>query len=175
MWEKLIELLIGLVVDKSLDGRTPKRKAAKSIVNLYLSMLNCHQAYLHFKKDENDQEAAYEWSSAVKNLASNVYQLRNALHIHDPKLFSLVAAYVSQENRAVDEYEKSRESSSHQPKPTFSNLWWREDHNVIALERFTRESLDEKEGVSSGDFQKAIKRLREFIRSNFSFDEIVDA
>ena len=176
MWQKLIELLL----KSYLEGRTPKRKAAKALTELYSSMLRCQTAYRCFKNEKTD-ENLFAWKETIEELAIRFQTLRTTLQIHDPEVFELIAEFAASEARSMEQYTKYLLESAPDVqqeiiKDRFKHFTERSFYR-IAPQYITVKGKEKFiwAEVPTDQFEKAIERLGQFIKGKLSFEETLDA
>ncbi|MCK4653747.1 MAG: hypothetical protein KAU01_04820 [Candidatus Cloacimonetes bacterium] len=164
MWLKLIELII----DRYFKSFTNKKKAAKSLVRLYISMKKCHDSYHEFKIFR-DRKLQFIWKQTLISLATDLYDLRIPLEIFNPELYSAIFSYVQEESDLI---------------PLFDGVVF--DKDIIDLYKKLNAELSQylsydkskynlktdESSFQSTDYQKALDLLRQFIKQNVLFEDL---
>jgi len=118
------------------------------VVLLFTAVRTCHEAYLRYSNEQSDENEE-AWRTSVETLGSAAKALDITLHILAPDVYSSVTTYVGLERLGVP-----REARS---------------EGVKFLDKFVWSG-----DPSEGDFQVVISRLGEFIRDNFTMEEIFE-
>lgn len=109
--------------------------------------------------------------------------MRHALHIYDPDVYKFLASYIVLEDGSLRAYDDSESELNlpfnqygrlieHLAAFTISSLNGEFVYRQIALDKRTANST--REAVPKDDFERAVNRLRKFIKSSFSLEEIID-
>ena len=126
MWVKILELLLGKILDRLPRERTPRERLVRALVDLFGAMTTCHQAYMAFRhveerhlstwqrslpNDEFDARIEFwryarvdseEWQRAIVGVARDLDHLRLVLDIHDPELLSVLNSYINGRSLAFE-------------------------------------------------------------------------
>ena len=127
-----------------------KAEFARIIVLLFTSVRNCHSAYLRWKSAPTGENLQI-WRQAVAALDSVLTTLSLSLHILAPDVFENVAYYMDLESTAYRRVDTSLGQLTH-----LGGYYYDDVH----------------EGT---DFTDILSGLSEFIRSNFTMEEIFEA
>jgi hypothetical protein len=176
-----------VALQEILGTHTPRRKAAKAFVSLYMALQTCHETFNDYERIRST-EAFVRWDKAVDALAGLLYDLRSVLHIYDPEVYGMIVAYTVDEHEcnyveliAKQELDRFKEGFTAQtggfaPSEIFSAAIERYNERVSRLRTISKGGLCY--GPSGtifllDGFGLAIEKLRQFIKDNFKIEEII--
>lgn len=125
-----------------------RREIARLVVLLFTAVKTCQEAFLR-DKNESSKDNHDAWRVSVRMLLSVIESLDMTLHILAPDVYASVMMY------ARSELESDESGGSGETASLFINFIWGED-------------------AAEGDFEVVISRLGEFIRDNFTMEEIFE-
>jgi hypothetical protein len=136
----------------SLPGLPPTNSdMARSFVDLHTAIRECHQAYLQAKATD-DWEARHAWARSIVRLGNAMAPLAVTLDIWDAGVLAHLNSYIDHESDSVGQVAFAID----EPLPGT----WGGDIADSSLE---------------SDFDLAIESLGDFIRNNFTMDQIFTA
>jgi len=161
MLDKIAEILL----NKFIIPRTPEQKAERDvkekIVFLHESLIYCHNAYRQYKSDPNDENLAV-WKHAVVYLIRVLEEIGTTLATFAPDAYDDVYDYADPEVPDVLRAERDRSQV--------------EDGESTELRQTIKELKSLRRSKPTGDvsydFDRAITRLREFMRTSMTPGEI---
>ncbi len=153
---KIAEILL----DKFLRPLTAEQKADREvkqkIVFLHEALRHCHNAYKQYKSDSSDENYV-NWKHAVVYLIRVLEEIRTTLAAFAPDAFDDVYEYAAVETIIIPPGADYDEST---------------DLGQMITELKSLKRRKNLPGGVGGDFEKAIKKLREFMRKNMTMGEI---
>jgi hypothetical protein len=160
MLDKVAEILL----NKFLMPRTSVQKAEsevkQKIVFLHESLIYCHNAYRRYKSDPSDENLAV-WKHVVVYLIRVLEEIGTTLATFAPDAYDHVYDYADPEVPGILRAENDRSQVKDDDSTELGQT-------IKELKSLRRKPM----GDVSCDFEGAITKLREFMRTNMTMGEI---
>lgn len=104
--DKVIQLIIDLFKKYLPEKPNPRAKAARAFVNLYNSLIECHESYILWqKKNRGKKSKEYiVWQKSISGLSNALDKIRNQLKIFAPDIYKYMREYRASE-MAISNYD----------------------------------------------------------------------
>jgi hypothetical protein len=159
-WVKIVDLLLRRGLEHIERRQEPRRKLARSFVQLLRSVNKCHVLYLEYEKigfegTDEGQIAHRKWANSITDLARSIDSVRTLLEVHDDELLQFLQGYLYDDMRFVD------------------SLTTKDSYPVRLLAHAIEDQLDETDFPST---ELVTTRLKEFMRDRLKLspEEIID-
>lgn len=153
MWTRLVEIMQA----RWRESPQPRERLAKGALTLYGAMTNCREAFLSFKTDQTDDKYK-TFVYAIDALIAVLENLNRRFVLFDPHHSAVLQDYALGESRA-----------SHQHAPSeLARAQIKVLRAVISVEFDNLNAPTEY----LGEFDDALARLGDFIRSHYTLDEL---
>ncbi|HKE96208.1 MAG TPA: hypothetical protein VKB34_18005 [Povalibacter sp.] len=157
MLDILVQAIIGLFRDRLVDKTSARARASRAIVRLYTSLETCHESYLRWKRvngTTRDGPEYEQWKTDLSALSAEFSAIREKLDAYAPRVSRHIAAYESSEYIHADKLSGPEQ-----------------DDAIFAI--MSIGSADDPELLDDFEsFDKAAQVLRDFIRSEYKWDDL---
>ncbi len=162
MWSALVKL-IELLEKKVSESQQPRRRLAKAITALYSTLNTCHESYLAYRADSS-RKSMKRWAAAIDSLVVTVASTHTTLDIFAPEVQAELERYMHSELRASGLFNPDSLIELGLGQISYAVG---DQVDPTLTKPLQTNALDDDE-----DFACAMKKLGDFIRTNFKMEEI---
>lgn len=160
MIDQIISKLIDLTIKRWSDQQQPRAQTARAFAQLHSSLTQCHKAFTEYQNDPSPF-LHRRWGLAIDSFTATLGDSDATLSIFDEQLTNGLRHYIVSERRLYSDPESLAEISIQELVQISYEIGLPSPGTSL-----------KKSGIDLSDFEEAGSRLAEFIRTNFSLEEI---